>query len=124
MGTVRQFAIYGLVAMLCINVSANMFNHIGIEPVPLNSFNYTQHEQAFNSTEIVDTWTWGSGNIFYDLINGLNYWFGRAKNLITAFPDTLKAMEVPEFIYKPLYSVWIFLFFTFITLAIIAGRDV
>ena len=116
-------AIYGLFVMMCVNSSAAMLATIDINTAPLPAWNETQIQGALNSTEIVESWA-GADSAFYDIGAGLNSWWYRNIPLIEAFPAQLQAYGVPAFIYNPIHDIWRLLWVTFVSLVVIAGRNV
>ena len=117
---VLKAVIYILVVMRSINAISFMTTAIGItNNVAMNA---TDVNNAFNATEIVNSWGWGD-NPFYDIGTGLvSFWLGTVP-IIEEFPHILAVYGCPAFIYIPIHAIWRFLWVTAVALGIIAGRQ-
>jgi len=108
--------------MICTNVVTGMLAEIDITGTPTTPFNQTQIQENLNVSEAIESWS-PTEFTFYDFVFGLLKWFGKAGTLITGFPNMLISFDVPIFIAQPLVTLWYFMFFTFIILGLIGGRD-
>jgi hypothetical protein len=113
-------AVYILTLQIAVNGVLMMCDEVGM--VVITPMNYTQVENALDVDSIVNDFA-GEDTQFYDLVRGLTNFYTAASKLVFALPMTLEAGGVPAFIYQPLYLIYLFIFFTAITLGVIAGRQ-
>jgi len=109
--------------MLCLNMGALMMKGLGIGGV-LTPTSTGQLESAWNSTEVVSTWSWpGTGSLVGDVMSGLRFFWTRNVPFIESFMSLLTSAGCPWVILEPIRVVWRFLWFTFV-IEFISGRPV
>lgn len=113
-------AIYILTLQLAVNGVLMMCEEVGM--VVITPMNQTQVEAALDTDSIIEDFA-GEDTQFYDLARGLINFYTAASKLVFGLPMMLQAGGVPAFIYGPLYIIYLFIFFTAITLGVIAGRQ-
>lgn len=112
---------YVLAVMMCFNAATVILANIDIEGVPLAAFEPDQIAEAYNATEIVDSWSPASQD-FYDVGAGLQFLWSKNAPLIESFVGTLEAYGAPDELVQPLRAIWRFFWVGFV-ISVIIGRD-
>ena len=107
---------------LCANLAIGMISAIlGISPA-LISTNIEQTEEAYNATDIVQTWNWGgTGSLVGDINSGLRFFWDINVPLIEGLIILAKNLGCPLYILDPIKVIWRFLWISFI-IEFITGR--
>ena len=119
----KRAAVTGLILMMSINIFSEMLNYVGILGLPIQAHNETQVYTVVNGTVVIEPWL-GEDQDFYDVSTGIGNWWYKTVPYIESFLYLLQAYRVPAFIYTPIHNAWRFIWFSFITIVVLMGRDV
>ena len=112
---------YVLAVMMCFNVATVILANIGIEGVPLAAMSPDQIAEAYNATEIVESWNPATQE-FYDVGAGLQFLWSKNAPLIESFVGTCEAFGAPDELVQPLRAIWRFFWVGFV-ISFFSGRD-
>lgn len=109
---------------LCVNLGVYMVCAIlGVSPT-LAQVGSGQLADAYDATEVVDTWKWSdTGSLVGDIGSALRFFWDKNVPLIEGIIILAKNLGCPNAVLDPIKAVWRFVWFTFI-IDMIWGRRI